>query len=65
MESEMPCPTHGIEYVTIGERKVCPKCGHTLGYKQIDIVQILRENEQLRADVAFYKQRWLESPDSD
>ena len=75
----MPCPIDGTNYVDVDGQRICPKCGHTPGYKQIDWVQVLtentklkQENEQLKFeyrvlqyDVAFYKQRWLESPNSD
>lgn len=47
-ESDMACPIDGTAYVTVGNQRVCPKCGHVAGYKQIDIVQILRENEELK-----------------
>jgi len=46
-ESDMPCIC-GTEYVKVGDKSVCPKCGHVRGYKQIDIVQVLKENVRLR-----------------
>lgn len=48
METDMPCPKDGTAYIEIGDQRVCPKCGHTAGYKQVDIVQILKDNEQLK-----------------
>lgn len=36
------------EYITIGDKRVCPKCGHTAGYKQIDIVLLLKEGARQR-----------------
>jgi len=48
MEAEMACPIDGTPYITIGDQKVCPKCGHVAGYKQIDIVKVLQENEELK-----------------
>jgi len=72
MESDMPCPKHGTEYITIGDKRVCPKCGRTAGYKQIDIVQLLKENEQLKSEnvalqenCKFYKKMWIESAQPD
>ena len=49
-------------------KMVCSRhCGH-----EREIVkpvksqtELLKEIEQLKADVAFYKKRWLDSPDSD
>ena len=75
----MPCPTCGIDYAELEGWGICPKCGRTRGYKQIDWVQVLtentklkQENEQLKFeyrvlqyDVAFYKKMWLESSNSD
>lgn len=48
----MACPIDGSPYITIGDRRVCPKCGHVAGYKQIDIVKILQENEKLKGIIA-------------
>lgn len=64
----MPCPRCGHEYVNVGKIKACSHCGYVPGYRQIDIVKILQENEQLKAenitlrkDLNFYKKMWLES----
>jgi len=46
----MPCPKDGMEYITIGDKRVCPKCGHVPGYKQIDIIKILEELESIKKE---------------
>jgi len=66
MESDMPCPKDGTEYISIGDSNVCPKCGHVAGYKQFDIVKLLKENAKLKSEndvlnknAEFYKKMWL------
>ena len=61
----MPCPIDGSEYTKVGESRICPKCGHAAGYKQIDILELLKENEQLKADLEYYKKMWLQSSEYD
>ena len=58
---DMPCPVDGSEYITVGENRICPKCAHIAGFKRIDIVKLLQENEKLRAEVEYYKKMWLQS----
>ena len=70
LESDMPCPKCGWMMHDNGKNYfVCenPRCGYM---KHIDQpvkskTDLLKEIEQLKADVAFYKKRWLESPNSD
>ena len=67
MENDMACRC-GAPLVQEGNKMVCSRrCGH-----EREIIKpvksqtdLLKEIEQLKADVAFYKQRWLESPNSD
>ena len=46
----MGCPIHGIDYKEIGDKAICPKCGRARGYKQLDWVQILTENKELKQE---------------
>ncbi|MBA7637628.1 hypothetical protein ES703_45274 [subsurface metagenome] len=47
MEGEsMACPKDGTEYVTIGDKRVCPKRGHIAGYRQINIAELIQENKK-------------------
>lgn len=48
VETEMSCPKDGTPYVKIGDKRVCLKCGHVAGYKQISIAEVLQENEILK-----------------
>ncbi len=50
----MPCPIDGTTYIKIGDRRVCPKCGHVAGYRQINIAEVLRENEELKLCLRYF-----------
>ena len=50
----MSCPTCGLEYVEIGDNAICPKCGRSRGYKQIDWVEILTQNENMKRQQEYF-----------
>ena len=58
----MPCPKDGMEYIEIGDKAICPKCGHSRGYKQIDWIEVLTQNENMKRQQAYFIERidWLE-----
>jgi len=48
METDMPCPKCGNEYIKVGDKRVCPKDGHVAGYQTIDIVKVLEDYTAVR-----------------
>jgi len=50
----MPCPLCGSEYKSIGDSRVCSKCGHVAGYKQVNIVDIINQLEACHRQQEYF-----------